>query len=216
MTDEKGIKHRQETDCERDLGIIIDSKLDWAHQISNATSKAYSAFGTLKRSFKYWTQHTFKILFNTYVRPHLEYCAPVWNPHTLTAINILESVQRKASKIVPTIRSLPYDKRLIALKHNTLAHRRSRGDQIMFYKIYNGLNQVNLMNPISHCPSLDLTGPAGNIRGPAHRITKLQISTIAVRENFFSNRVVETWNKLPENVIKSTTKKKKKVDIPEH
>ena len=75
----------------------------------------------------------------------------------------------------------------------------------MFYKIYNGLNQVNLMNPISHCPSLDLTGPAGNIRGHAHRITKLQISTIAVRENFFSNRVVETWNKLPENVIKSTT-----------
>ena len=206
MINETGLNHiLEETSSERDLGIIIDSNLNWKEQTNSAISKAYSAFGILKRTFTYWTPYTFKILFNTFVRPHLEYCAPVWNPHNKSQITALESVQRKASKIVPSIRSMPYEARLKVLKQTTFAQRRKRGDQIMYYKIHHGHNIVNWTRPITNCPSTYLTGPAGSVRGQNHRITKPAKGKCAARDNFFTNRIIDTWNQLSSETINSST-----------
>ena len=148
MTDPSNNTHiLGETTTERDLGILVDNRLKWSDQIGYAKSKAYNALGNLKRTFIYWTPLTFKILFTTFVRPHLEFCASVWSPHTEYDIASLESVQRNATKLVPTIRSLKYEKRLEALDLTTLAHRRIRGDIIQFTS-YKGINSVSWVKPI--------------------------------------------------------------------
>ena len=67
MRDSENVTHiLSETTSERYLGVIIDNKLSWQHQIDRAIAKASSAFGNLKRSFKFWTPSTFRAL---YVRP---------------------------------------------------------------------------------------------------------------------------------------------------
>ena len=53
-----------------------------------------------------------------------------------SAIRAIESVQYKASNIVPSLRSTPYEARLKSLKQPTLVHRRNREDQIMFGQKY--------------------------------------------------------------------------------
>ena len=63
-----------ETKSERDLGVIIYSKLKWNEQV-------YSVLGMLKRSFVHWNAQLLVKLFTTCVRPHLEYCSSVWNPY---------------------------------------------------------------------------------------------------------------------------------------
>ena len=69
------------------------------------------------------------------MRPQVEYCAAVWNPHLKKDINCLERAQHRAIKLVSQIRHLPYLKRLSILGL-TLEERRLRGDLIQYFKIH--------------------------------------------------------------------------------
>ena len=67
---------------------------------------------TIKRSFKYLTEKTFSLLYKSLVCPHLEYCNAVWNMHFVKNVKEIEAVQRWATKLMPLLKSLPYDDRL--------------------------------------------------------------------------------------------------------
>jgi hypothetical protein len=82
MTKADGSMHTiEETATERDLGIRINNKLKWNDQVAKAKANAYSALSMLKRTFQHWDVRGFNILYTTFVRAHLEYCAQAWNPH---------------------------------------------------------------------------------------------------------------------------------------
>ena len=203
MTDAAGVVHTLgETTQERDLGVITDNRLNWFGQIELVKAKAYAALNTLKQSFLHWTPFTFRVLFGTFVRPHLEYCATAWKPHNIGDIISLESVQRTASKLVPQIRTLPYGERLKALKMPYIFQRMIRGDVIQHFKITKGLNIVHWLKPTQKYPSASQTGPAGGIRREFHQ--KMPEKTnCKQREHFFTNRVLEIWNQLPNETVES-------------
>ena len=105
---------------------------------------------------------------------------------------MLESVQRRATKIIPGLRNLTYQERLTKLKLPTLVHRRKRGDMIDVYKYVNGLYTVQEM-PFK-------MSTEDRTRGHSRKLEK-KYSRLDIRKYFFSNRVVELWNGLPENVV---------------
>ena len=96
------------TSNERDLGIRLTNNLKWSAHEKNAANKANSVLGTLRSTFMYWTKETTKTLYTTFVRPHLEYAASVWNPYRKKDEQILESVQRRATKLAPELMNLDY------------------------------------------------------------------------------------------------------------
>jgi ribonuclease P/MRP protein subunit RPP40 len=53
-----------------------------------------------------------KKLYTTYVRPHLEFAIPVWNPYSTNDIVKLEKIQHRATKIAHSMKGLNYSKRL--------------------------------------------------------------------------------------------------------
>ena len=68
------------------------------------------------------------------VRPHLEYANSVWCPYKKGDIEDIEKVQKRATKLVISLKHLPYIDRLQQLK---LKYRRLRGDMMeVFDKIY--------------------------------------------------------------------------------
>jgi len=83
--------------CEivKDVGVWIGRDLKWSKQCRNAANKAMSVLG--KRSFSFIDVESFKVLYNTYVRPHLEYCIQIWNPYLKKDIACLEKY-RKGNK----------------------------------------------------------------------------------------------------------------------
>ena len=93
-----------------------------------AKSKAYAALGTLKRTFQHWTIESFRILYCTYVRPHLEYCSAAWGPFSLEDTRALEAVQNRATILVPCMRPMPAEERCKELRILSLEDRRRRGD----------------------------------------------------------------------------------------
>ena len=108
-----------------------------------AASKANQALGMIKRNFKYVSKDSLMILYKTFVRPHLEYCAPIWNPRYCNDIDILERVQRRATKLIPSISTFSYEARLNHLQLHSLYCRRQRSDLIEAYKIISNLYQLN-------------------------------------------------------------------------
>jgi len=87
------------------------------------------------------------------VRPHLEYCCPIWNPHYIKAIKLVEGVQRRATKLVWGMENLHYEERLKKLGLMHLDRRILRSDLLEIFKTINGYYDLtydtflNLMMP---------------------------------------------------------------------
>ena len=101
------------------------------------------------------------------------------------------------TKIVKSIRSLPYAKRLEALGLTTLETRRTRGDLIQFYKIFNNINRINLLNPIN-------LHPPGSTRCHGLRVKHDKPTKYKNRDFFLTNRITPLWNLLPSQVVNAT------------
>ena len=116
------------TETEKDLGVLFTSNLKFSNHIRTQSNKATSILGQLKRTFRFWTIYTFKIMYSAFIRPHLEYAATVWSPYIKKDIKTLERVQRRATKLMPRIRNWSYSERLSILGLTTLEDRRIKGD----------------------------------------------------------------------------------------
>ena len=134
-------------------------------------------------------------LYKSLVRGHLEYANTVWCPSKKANIDHLERVQRRATKLVPELKELPYPERLKQMKLPSLVYRRKRGDMIETYKILNGL-----VDTIGGAP-LQLAEECCK-RSHSLKLKKNHCRT-ALRQNTFSQRVVNSWNALPEKIVKA-------------
>ena len=83
----------------------------------------------------YLDARTFRLLSTSLVRPHLEYANAVWNPYEMKHIDMIENVQRRATKLEPGLNTLDYENRLRELNLPTLSYRRMRDVMIEVYKI---------------------------------------------------------------------------------
>ena len=76
----------------------------------------------------------------------MEFAVAVWSPYLKVDISILEKVQRRATKLIPELRNLPYEDRLLKIGLTTLEERRERGDLIQLFII---IKQIDIV----HWPS---------------------------------------------------------------
>ena len=183
----------QVSEAEKDVGVIIDNKLRFDQHISEKVNKANAIVGALRRSFEYLDKGIFIQLYKALIRPHMEYAQSIWSPYRKRDIDIIENVQRRATKMVPGLSGMSYEERLRALKLPTLSYRRVRGDMIEVYKLLN--------NHYYYDSTQLLKLREGNTtRGNTMKLYK-QRPRIDIRKYSFSHRVVDAWNSLPDSVI---------------
>ena len=182
---------------EKDLGVIIDMELTFGEHIATKVKKANGIMGLIRRTFSYLDGETFKKLYTSFVRPHLEYANPVWSPFLQKHIKLVENVQERATKLVDGMKHMDYTERLKKLDLPTLQHRRERGDMIQVWKHFNTYDQSTLspnFRPIyranrKHPFQLTRNMPKDGSRG--------------IQYNSFYFRVANRWNNLPSDVVKS-------------
>ena len=132
-------------------------------------------------------------LYKSLVRPHLEYCASAWSPHYVKDGELLERVQRRFSRMVPGMRGLEYDERLERLGMMTLGERRNRADLIELFRISKGLSAISL-------ESFFELDTSGRTREHSLKLRRRRFQT-DTRKFFFSQRVINRWNALDEEVV---------------
>jgi len=108
----------------------VSEDLKWENQCIAVVKKASKILGMMKRNFADRSEETVMALYQSLVRPHLEYCTQVWRPYLIKDIKLLEGVQRRATKLVHGIADLKYDDRLKRLGVVRLVNRRLRSDLI--------------------------------------------------------------------------------------
>ncbi len=175
---------------EKDLGLIIDENLNFREHFTEKINKANRIVGLIIRTFVALDEKIFRSLFVALVRPHLEFANQVWSPYKRKNVDVIEGVQRRATKLVPGLKNRTYEERLRKLHLPTLAYRRSRGDMVETFKFVNGVYDKEL------CEGLFCMQEESGTRGHGKKIFK-QRSRLDIRKYSFCNRVVNSWNNLP-------------------
>ena len=91
-----------------DLGIVFDDQLKFHHHTTQVTTKANRVLGLIKKSFEYLDSTMLTCLFNTLVRPILEYNNPIWGPHYILDNRKVEKIQRRATRLIPQLQDKSY------------------------------------------------------------------------------------------------------------
>ena len=112
---------------EKDLGVTMKANMKVSEQCRIAASKGNQVLGMVRRNITYKEKSLIVPLYKAIVRHHLEYCIQERSPYLRKDIDMLEQIQRRATKLIPGLRDLSYEERLKECGLTTLATRRLRG-----------------------------------------------------------------------------------------
>ena len=114
-------------DHHNDLGVTFDCYLNFHQHTSEVASKANCVLACMKRAFTDLNNDGFLKLYKAMVRPIMEYANTIWGPHFLFDKRRLERVQRRATKMIPSLSNKSYQHHLTSLDLPSLTYRNTRG-----------------------------------------------------------------------------------------
>ena len=126
---------------EKDLGIWFQNNLKFDEHIIYVVNRSNRLLGLIKRTFKSLDKDSFLILYKSLIRSILDW-GSVYYPSTKKNIQLIENIQKRATKILPELQGFSYSERLERLKLPTLHYRRKRYDLIQLYKIVHGYEDI--------------------------------------------------------------------------
>lgn len=183
----------------RDLGIIIDDKLNFDAHCCYVARKACNVINLIFRSFKTRKVDFLLRMYTTYVLPIVDYGCAVYLPHSVKNIKLIESIQRRFTRRIPIFfrAEVSYSDRLKTLKLDSLELRAIKISLCFLYKLIYGFIDMNFSDMFSF------------YKDPATRTNGLKIRSDTfhtdVRKYFFAQRIVPIWNALPREVVTSTS-----------
>jgi ribonuclease P/MRP protein subunit RPP40 len=179
----------------RDLVIKVTSDFKPSKQCVEAARRGHWALTRLRRTVASRNPGVLLPLYKSFVRPYLEYAVQAWAPYLKKDALAIERVQRRFTRIFPGLRDMSYGARLKKLNLFSMERRRLRGDLIETFRILKGISDLGENSMFDM--NLDT-----RLRGHSLKLAKTR-ARLLVRHNYFSNRVVNNWNKLPEDVVRT-------------
>ena len=184
------------------LGVTITKKLLWNEHIDKAASAANRMLGFLTRTMRRCPQDLKEKAYKTTVRPKLEYCSSIWDPHETKYIKKCEMVQHRAARFVKNIPHRytgpqPSVTAMVSeLGWETLQNRRLNSRLTLLYKVKNSLVEV----PTEYHPVPNLKRDPGTRRCHNKQYERITSDVNAFTFAFLPRTIVD-WNNLRPSVV---------------
>jgi len=166
-----------------------------SHQCVLAAQKTNHILGCIKRNKASRSREVILPLCSALVRPHLESCVQLWSPLHRKDMELLEQVQRRATKIIRGMEHLCYEERLREWGLFSLEKRRLWGDLIAAFQYLKQAYRKDGESILSRA-CCDRTRSNGfKLREGRFRLD--------IRNTFFTTRVLKYWHRLPREVVEA-------------
>ncbi|XP_026314041.1 uncharacterized protein LOC113225816 [Hyposmocoma kahamanoa] len=160
-------------------------------KVKNKAKMASKKIGVLNRAKRCFTSGHRLLLYKAQVRPHMEYCSHLWAGAPKYQLDPLDSIQRRAVRIV--------DDPMLTDGLEPLSLRRDVGSLCVFYRLYNGECSDELFELVPpslfyHCTT------RRRRRLHPHFLDAWHVTTTRASRSFLP-RTSKMWNGLPPEVF---------------
>ena len=175
------------------LGVIIDDHLDWNSYTHKLCHKISSNLFLLSKLRHFVDIQTCKIFFNAHILSHINYASTLWDSCSDVNFKRVNSLYRRASKLIIPNKHLTTDDKMILLNLAPLRKHLQLNKCVFMKKILEGHAPTYLSNLFKH----------SSIRGRKHFV--LPQPRIDLFKSSLSYSGVVLWNILPEDIKQTKT-----------